>query len=199
MNSAKTAKSAAKFALDPFEALTSQAAPLAKSFLDEAGEQAFGFFKSARFSPKPKEIAGNELNRARNQKKLEEMRIEDEQASKEHRSAIKNIYNQAKQESREDQTFLKQELKDLTTEVAMLARSSGQETKVHLQNTPKVGKVDITFITFVVRLLRIKAEESKSAKSLVNGRSSAKSGGMLAWVNGQQMQIHEQGTLQLQG
>lgn len=199
MNTAKTAKNAAKFALDPFEALTSEATPLAKSFLDEAGEQAFGFFKNARFSPKPKEIAGEELKRARNQKKIEEMRSADKQASEEHRSNIKNIYQQARQEGKRGQAELKQELTELTQEVAALAHSTGNETKIHLQNTPKVGKVDITFITFVVRLLRVKAQESKSAKSLVNGRKSAKSGGMLAWVNGKQMQIHEQGTMQLQG
>lgn len=200
MNTTKTAKSAAKFALDPFEALTSQAAPLAKSFLDEAGEQAFGFFKNARFSPKPKEIAGEELSRARNQKKIEEMQIADKQASEEHRKSIKDIYKQARQESKGNQAELKQELSELTQEVAALAHSTGQETKIHLQNTPKVGKVDITFITFFVRLLRIKAEESKSAKDLVSQRANAKPGtGMMAWVTGKQMQIHEQGTLQLQG
>lgn len=199
MNTAKTAKNAAKLALDPFEALSSQAAPLAKSFLDEASEQAFGFFNGPRFSPKPKEIAGEELKRARNEKKLDEMKAQDEQVSKEHTKAIKNIYLEARQESRKDQAELRQELSELTHEVAALAKTTGQETKIHLQNTPKVGKVDITFLTFFVRLLRIKAEESKSAKSLVNERRTAKSTGMLAWVTGKQMQIHEQGTLQLQG
>ncbi len=127
------------------------------------------------------------------------MQAADKQASEQHRKNIKDIYQAARQESRSNQSELKQELSELTQEVAALAHSTSQETKIHLQNTPKVGKVDITFITFVVRLLRIKAEESKSAQTLVNGRKNAKSGGMLAWVNGQQMQIHEQGTLQLQG
>lgn len=200
MNTAKTAKNAAKLALDPFEALSSQAAPLAKSFLDEAGEQAFGFFKGPRFSAKPKEIAGEELKRARNEKRLDEMKAQDEQTSKEHTKTIKSIYMEARQESRKDQSDLRQELSQLTQEVASLAKTAGQETKIHLQNTPKVGKVDITFVTFFVRLLRIKAEESKSAKDLVSQRASAKPGtGMMAWVTGKQMQIHEQGTLQLQG
>ncbi len=200
MNTAKTAKNAAKFALDPFEALTSQAAPIAKSFLDEAGEQAFGLFKGARFGPKPKEIAGEELKRARNQQRIEEMQAADRQASEENRKAIRDLYKESRQEASRDQNELKQQLSDLTQEVVSLAKASSQETKIHLQNTPKVGKVDITFITFVVRLLRIKAEESKSAKDLVSQRASAKPGtGMMAWVTGKQMQIHEQGTLQLQG
>jgi hypothetical protein len=199
MDTTKTAKSAAKFALDPFEALGSQAAPIAKSFLDEAGEQAFGFFKGARFSPKPKEIAGEELKRARNEKRIEEMQAADKQDSEDHRKKIRDIYIQARQEVKMNQADLKQDLQDLTQEVVSLANTVGQETKIHLQNTPKVGKLDITFVSFVVRLLRVKAEESKSAKSLVNERRSAKTGGMLAWVTGKQMQIHEQGTLQLQG
>lgn len=199
MNTAKTAQRAAKLALDPFEALTSQAAPLAKSFLDEAGEQAFGFFKSARFNSKPKEIAGEELKRARNQMKIEEMQAADKQASEEHRRSVKDLYAQARQEAKINQTELKQDLQARTQEVVSLANTVGQETKIHLQNTPKVGKLDITFMSFVVRLLRVKAEESKSAKFLVNERRSAKTGGMLAWVTGKQMQIHEQGTLQLQG
>ena len=199
MNTTKTAKNAAKIALDPFEALGSQAAPLAKSFLDEAGEQAFGFFKSARFSQKPKEIAADELKRARNQQRIEEMQAADKQASEEHRRSVRDLYQQTRQEGKREQSELKQELSELTQEVVALANTVGQETKIHLQNTPKVGKVDITFITFVVRLLRIKAEESRSAKTLVNERRSAKTGGMMAWVTGKQMQIHEQGTLQLQG
>lgn len=200
MNTAKTAKNAAKLALDPFEALSSQAAPLAKSFLDEAGEQAFGFFNGARFSPKPKEIAGEELKRARTQQKIEEMQAADKQASEENRRAIKNLYKDSRQEANREQTELKQELSQLSQEVVALANASGHETKIHLQNTPKVGKVDITFITFVVRLLRIKAEESKSAKDLVSQRANAKPAtGMMAWVTGKQMQIHEQGTMQLQG
>ncbi len=199
MNTTKTAKNAAKIALDPFEALGSQAAPLAKSFLDEAGEQAFGFFKSARFSQKPKEIAADELKRARNQQRIEEMQAADKQASEEHRRSVRDLYQQTRQEGKREQSELKQELSELTQEVVALANTVGQETKIHLQNTPKVGKVDITFITFVVRLLRIKAEESRSAKTLVNERRSANTGGMMAWVTGKQMQIHEQGTLQLQG
>ena len=86
-------------------------------------------------------------------------------------------------------------------EVAALAKTAGVETKAHLQNnTKKVGKLDIKLLTVIIKFLRFKAGESKSAQELVSQRSNSKrTTGMLAWVSGKQMKIHEQGTLTLQG
>jgi len=70
-----------------------------------------------------------------------------------------------------------------------------------MQNpTKKIGIIDIKFLTKIITFLRLKAEESKSAKDLQAQRQNSKRAtGMLAWVSGKQMKVHEQGTLHLQG
>jgi len=90
---------------------------------------------------------------------------------------------------------------ELQEEIAKLAKTTGVDTKVHMQNpTKKIGIIDIKFLTKIITFLRLKAEESKSAKDLQAQRQNSKRAtGMLAWVSGKQMKVHEQGTLHLQG
>jgi len=126
---------------------------------------------------------------------------EDSKKSAQYLSAIKEEYRTFQIKSSQEQSKLIEEVVELQKEVAGLAKSTGLETKVHLQNpTKKVGPLDIKLLTNVIRFLRLKAEESKSAKELTSQRQNAKrTTGMLAWVSGKQMKVHEQGTLTLQG
>lgn len=196
MNTAKVAKNAAKLAFDPFEAIATQSKPI----FDEARDQMLGFFTNPRLGSRPKEIAKEDLYRAREFERLEKDKQEDTLSSKEKVKEILAFYKETRTQSQTHQNEMRTELNELKTEVVELAKASGVKTNIHLENTPKVGKIDISFITFIVRILKVKAQESKSAKDLVSERSSAKrTTGMLAWVSGKQMKIHEQGTMQLQG
>lgn len=200
------AKKAAQFAMDPWETINEEAiTPLATNFASEFGS----FFGAKKLGKNPKEIAGDDLKRARNEQRLAEMDKKDSKTSHEEeeqiriqiREKFRQEYQAQTQVANEEQNKLKTEFVELQEEVAKLAQVAGVETKAHLENVPKkIGILDIKRLTSIVMSLRIKAEESKSAKELVTQRQNAKPAtGMLAWVSGKQMKIHEQGTLQLQG
>lgn len=194
----KAAQSAAKIFSEPLETLRSQVAPFADEFGAELGPFVGG---SRPFGSRPKELAREDLQRARQQEKIQKLQKEDSEKSAQYLSAIKEEYRSFQIKSDKDQSKLQEEVVELQKEVAGLAKSARLETKVHLQNpTKKVGPLDIKLLTSVIRFLRLKAEESKSAKELMSQRQNAKrTTGMLAWVSGKQMKVHEQGTLTLQG
>lgn len=204
MNPTKTAKNAAKAAFGTFEDIVEETKP--KAFIDEARNELFSFLDSPRLSGKPKDIAGADLAHARQAQNIAEMDISDQKDSEEKRQQIaqslaktKEAYKEAHNEARHEEQEFRKEIDELTQEVVSLAKASGVDTKLHLQNTPKVGKSDISFLSFIVRILRVKATESKSAKDLVTHRTQVRTTGMNAWVSGKQMKIHEQGTMTLQG
>lgn len=202
MNSAaavkKAAINAAKIAREPLETLGSQTLP----FVDEIKSELFGSFKS--ITRQPRSLAQEDLERARAQKKLKEEQEQDdnnsENKAKEVSLILQEYRNFETKQNKEDKD-LRGEVTKLHQEIAKLAEMEGIETKVHIQNpTKKVSKIDISFLTSIIRLLKVKAEESKSAKELQSQRQNSKRiTGMLAWVSGKQMKVHEQGTLTLQG
>src|SRR3990170_6003217 len=203
MKPTQVAKGVAQAAFEPLETLKSQ---VAGPMLEEAASELGSFFGTKRGVGKnPQAIAHEELQRARNKQRLDEMGNKDDQDSQskasELFSVIQNEYRVQENRSQKEQTQLKEEFGQLQTEVTKLAKAAGVETKAHIETTPKkVGILDIKRLTTIVRYLRIKAEESKSAKELVSQRTNAKrTTGMLAWVSGKQMKVYEQGTLQLQG
>lgn len=198
----KAAKTIAQTALDPFEALGSNLVrPMGEEALRELGF--FGSRNSLRRNPQ--EMAKEDLQRAREDKKVKEMDEEDsknsEQTAQQIHTKMQEQYKSYLAKTNQEQKKLQEEVMELKSEVVKLAQAAGVETKVHLETTPKkIGVLDIRRLTTIIRFLRIKAEESKSAKELVTQRANAKPAtGMLAWVSGKQMKIHEQGTLQLQG
>lgn len=199
MKPAHAAKTAAMAAINPFEELNKQAI---KPIFEEAAFELGGFLGSP-LSHKPKTLAQEDLKRARDEQKLEEMKIEDSKKSHEATTKILEVYTGFEQKTENNNNQVVEQIEELKAEVVSLANVAGVDTKAHLENTPKKGKTSlqtIKLITVIIRTLRIKAEESKSASELVSQRSNAKRPtGMLAWVSGKQMQIHEQGTLQLQG
>jgi|SRR3989344_3052042 len=203
MKGTNIAKNIAQSAFEPLESLTSQTA---KPMLEEAGKELGSFFGAPKgIGRNPKAIAQEDLQRARNQQKLEELSEEDDKKSNEsvkHLSfEIQNQYRNYDVKTDKEQHKLFQEVEELQEEVVKLAKAAGVETKAHLHRTgKKIGLLDIKILITIVRFLRIKAEESKSAQELVSQRNNAKrTTGMLAWVSGKQMKVHEQGTLQLQG
>lgn len=198
MKPVQTAKTAAKVGWDVFEELGNQTA---KPIFNEAINEFGSFFGTPRIGKTPKSMGHEDLQRAREEKHLDEMKKEETQKSKARIAQVRNEYRSFEQKTASEQNELKQELTQLQNEVVQLAKASGVDTKVHLEQMPKkVGKLDIKKLTSIVRFLRIKADEAKSASELVSQRSNAKRAtGMMAWVSGKQMKIHEQGTLQLQG
>ena len=79
MKGAGIAKQIAQSAFEPLETLTSQTA---KPILEEAGRELGSFFGTPRgISRNPKDIAQEELYRARNKQKLEELSVDDDQKS----------------------------------------------------------------------------------------------------------------------
>lgn len=203
MKPSQAAKFAAQSLLDPFETLNSQ---VAKPLLDEAAFELGSFFGTPKgIGRNPKSIAQEDLQRARNAHKIQEKTKEDQQKSQENVqklvSSIRQEYTAFQAKESREQSQMKQEMHELQSEVVKLAKTAGVETNAHLEQTPKkVGVIDVKRLTVIVRTLRLKAEESKSGKDLVSARSNAKrSTGMMAWVSGKQMKVHEQGTLQLQG
>lgn len=193
-------KTAAQAFLDPFETLSSQTVkPMASNFMEQLGGKALGGIFS------PTTMAHEELSRARKEKELEEKSHSDHQDSDENAQkiiqSIQTEYRSHQQTTAKEQKELKQEVVELQQEVVKLAKTAGVDTKAHLETMPKkIGAIDIKRLTAIVRMLRFKATEAKSGSELVSQRSNAKRPtGMLAWVSGKQMKIHEQGTMQLQG
>lgn len=188
-------KTAARTILDPFEELNDEVAkPIFQEALSEFG------FSGARAIGRKQSLAEEDLKRAREKQKLEEMASEDQKESKEKIQKIVREYKVHEAKTQKQDQAMMEEVLELKKEVVELAKVSGVKTNVHLENKTKVSKLDIKFLTVIIRSLRFKAEESKSAKELVAERSNAKPPtGMLAWVSGKQMKIHEQGTMQLQG
>lgn len=169
----------------------------------EGVDELMGFFdKDAPFRGKGT-LAQEDLKRAREQKRLSELASKDQQNTQKQIEALKVQYKVSEQQQINEQKPLHQEVQELTVQVVELAKTAGIESKIHLQNTSKKEKVSVLTIKLlraVIRTLTLKAKEAKSASDLVTQRSNAKRPtGMLAWVSGKQMKIHEQGTLQLQG
>lgn len=195
----QAARIAAQLASEPFETLGTQ---VAKPIFDEALNELGGFFGLQRnLSKQPKTLGQEDLRRAREKENIERMNAKDEQESAQLIQVIRGTYTTYEQKVDREQQSLTQEFQELQSEVAKLAKTAGVETKAHLQNKPtRIGILDLKLLTSIIRFLRIKAEESKSGQDLVSQRTNAKAPtGMMAWVSGKQMQIHEQGTLQLQG
>ena len=205
MNTTQAAKSAAKIIREPLETLKDQFAPIG----EEAKRELLGFIPNSFQSKKSQELADGELKRAREAEKLKEMKEESDTRSTEDADnvafaiqAIKVQYeNQSAKSQEQEQRDLKAEIAALQEEIAALSKIVGEPTNVHLESTPKkVGAIDVKRLTVIVKTWRVKAKESKDARDLVSQRQNAKPAtGMLAWVSGKQMKVHEQGTMQLQG
>jgi len=206
MKGTKIAKNLAQAAFEPLETLRSQTV---KPILEETGRELGSFFGAPKgLGKNPREIATEDLKRARQKQELEELNEEADQKSQELQQRVVDQIQSHQSQYRfeevrvnKEQGKLKEQVVELQTEVVKLAKAAGIDTKAHLENTgKKIGILDIKRLTAIVRFLRIKAEESKSAKELVSQRTNAKrTTGMLAWVSGKQMKVHEQGTLHLQG
>lgn len=205
MNSTQAAKNAAKIIREPLETLKDQLAPIG----EEARHELLGFVPNNFQSKRSQEMASGELKRARQEEKIKEMKQESDTRSSEDVNSI-TIAIQAIQAEYEGQTAkseaqmqrdLKTEIAALQQEIAALSKIVGEPTNVHLESTPKkVGAIDVKRLTLIVKTWRAKAKESKDARDLVAQRQNAKPAtGMLAWVSGKQMKVHEQGTMQLQG
>ncbi|MDO8486958.1 MAG: hypothetical protein Q7S45_01505 [Candidatus Curtissbacteria bacterium] len=187
-------RTAARAVLDPFETLTENFAPMGQDILKQMGGDRLGFGR-------PQTIGKEELARERKKKELQEKEKEDDQNSQKTYELIQTQYREQQTAVNREQREIKEEVVTLTSEVVKLAKSAGVDTKIHLETLPKkIGVIDIKRLTAIVRFLRVKATEAKSGSELVSQRKNAKrTTGMLAWVNGKQMKIHEQGTMQLQG
>jgi|SRR3989344_2137872 len=201
MKPTQAAKNAAKLALDPFETLTNQVAkPIGQDVLEQLG----GFWDPKGIAHRPQTLAQEDLARAREKEKLDQRNNQDQEKStesaKQITAAIQNEYRSQQTKVTQEDQSIQTEVTELKAEITKLAKTAGVDTKAHLQNSAKSGKIEIKFLAAIIRTLRIKAEEGKSASELVSQRSNAKrTTGMLAWVSGKQMKIHEQGTLTLQG
>lgn len=157
-------------------------------------------------SSRPKEIGQEELKRERERKQLEE---NESLAQKEsdfkagHVARMLNEYrtHQSQNGESKEQKALKEEFIELREEVAKLAKASGVKTAAHFETPPeKIGILDIKRLKGIIKDLTAKVEDSKNAQDMVSQRKNAKrTTGMLAWVSGKQMKVHEQGTLTLQG
>ncbi len=193
INSPIKPKAAVRAVLDPFETLTENFAPMGADFLKQIGmDTAFG---------RPQTIGKEELARKRKEKELQAKEKEDNEESQHKIQEIKASYREHITVTNKEQRDLKDEVVQLQGEVVKLAKAAGVETKAHLERLPKkIGVIDIKRLTAIVKSLRLKAEDAKSGSELVSQRSNAKRPtGMMAWVSGKQMKIHEQGTMQLQG
>lgn len=201
MKGTNVAKKIVQGAFEPLETIKSQTID---PMLEEAGVELGSFFDTNLLGRSHKSIAQEDLQRARDEQKLSEMEQKDNQNSQKSAEkisvSIQEEYTIQKAKSGNEQKELVGEFLELQEEVNQLAKTAGIETKTHLENAPKkIGILDIKRLTGIVRFLRIKAEESKSAQELVVQRKNAKITGMLAWVSGKQMKVHEQGTMLLQG
>lgn len=187
-------KAAARAFLDPFETLTQNFAPMGQDVLKQMGGDLLGFGR-------PQTIGKEELARERKKKELEDKEKEDNQNSQKTYELIQAQYREQQTAVNREQQEIKTEVVQLQSEVVKLAKTAGVNTKIHLEQIPrKIGVIDIKRLTAIVKLLRLKAAEAKSGSELVSQRTNAKRPtGMMAWVSGKQMKIHEQGTMQLQG
>lgn len=183
--------------------------PLSETFADqivkpmagEAMDELLGFMGNDAFARKSS-LAQEDLKRAREQKKLEELSAEDSQRSHQIIESIRVQYESSERARNKEDGQVHQEIEELTVQVVELAKTAGVESKIHLQSTSRRERVSILTLKLlraIIRTLTLKAKEAKSASELVSHRSNAKTTGMLAWVSGKQMKIHEQGTMQLQG
>src|SRR3989344_5245788 len=198
MNSKLAVQNVAKIAREPLETLKDQLTPIG----EEARRELLGSVPEKTLGKKQQELATGELKRAREEQRIEVMKQEAQVQSDEEANrlasalqAIKQEYNNhaAKSQGQEQQD-LKAEIAALQAEIAQLSKIVGQKTTVHLESTPKkVGAIDVNRLTAIVKTWRLKAKESKNAKDLVAQRQNSKPAtGMLAWVSGKQMKIHEQ-------
>lgn len=202
MKISKTARNFAQSALDPFELLSDQVAkPLGKDFT----QQLFGSLGEGIPSSRSQSIASEDLKRARNEQHIKNIDQEDQQESTKNvamvREAIKGEYQKLESKQGREQQQLHEEVATMQEEVVKLAKAAGVDTKVHIEPSgKKLGILDLKRLTSIIRGLRLKAESAKSGSELVSQRQNAKRAtGMMAWVSGKQMKIHEQGTMQLQG
>lgn len=198
MKPTQAVKAAARIGWDALEDIAFE--KTTKPVISEIGNE-LGTFLGARFGRNPQAIAQEDLQRARDEKEIQKKQEEDKKKSGEQIQAIHQEYRLYEVSSQKEQRQLQSEVLEMQSEVAKLAKAAGVETNAHVEQMPKkVGVLDVKRLTTIIRFLRIKAEESKSAKDLVAQRANAKPPtGMLAWVSGKQMKVHEQGTLQLQG
>lgn len=180
--------------------------PLSETFAEQfskMGDEALKEIMGVMPSRNSGTLAAEDLKRAREQKSLEEKKKEDSQRSQRQIEFVKQQYSSSETSADKHQQMLVEQVQELQVQIVELAKTAGVETKIHLQNTSKKEKVSlltIKLLTSIIKTLRLKAKEAKSGSELVSQRSNAKRPtGMLAWVSGKQMKIHEQGTLQLQG
>lgn len=200
MKGVKAAKNLAIGAFEPLEALGRQ---VAKPIGQEMVSQLFGFGEGF-LSSRPKSLGGEELSRARKEKELKDKKSNDEENSALEQQKVRAVisqYQEFEQRENREQHQLHEQVAEMQEEVVKLAKAAGVDTNVHLETrTKKLGLLDIKRLTSIIRSLRIKAESGKDGSDLVHQRKNAKAGtGMMAWVSGKQMQVHEQGTMQLQG
>ncbi len=196
-----SARNLAQSAMDPFELLSDQVAkPLGKDF----SKQLFGFGEGIP-SSQPQSIASEDLKRARQEQHIKTINEEDEESSQKNaaslRQAIASEYQKHDSAQSKEQQQLHEQVSAMQEEVVKLAKAAGVDTKVHVESSgKKLGLLDLKRLTTIIKGLRLKAESAKSGSDLVNQRQNAKQAtGMMAWVSGKQMKIHEQGTMQLQG
>ena len=177
--------------------------------LDEAKrELGFGSFLGSKngISARHKEIGQEELKRARAEEELAEKTESDDSVSEQKAAEFSLMLQEyrnhdSNNSNSKEQRTLKEEFVELREEVAKLAQASGVKTSAHLETPPqKIGLLDIKRLRLIIKDLTAKVEDSKNAQEMVTQRSNAKrTTGMLAWVSGKQMKVHEQGTLTLQG
>ncbi len=205
MNATKTAKNAAKIIREPLETLKDQLGPIG----EDAKDQIMGFFPETLIGKRQHEMASADLKRAREEQKLKEMKEESdnhsEQEAQSVAAAIRAIQEEYRTQSSRTEEQIQQDLKAeivaLQQEIAELSKIVGKPTTAHMEAIPKkVGAIDVKRLTTIVKTWRIEAKKSKDAQDMVAQRQNSKPAtGMLAWVSGKQMKIHEQGTMQLQG
>lgn len=206
MKTSQVANTIRQAAFDTFETARKQIIdPISEEAKRELGLGSFLGFKDS-ISSRPKEIGQEELKRAREEKELGERTEEDNHSSDQKAAELALILQEyrnhdSNNDNSKEQKALKEEFVELREEVAKLAQASGVKTTAHLETPPqKIGMLDIKRLKSIIKDLTAKVEDSKSAQEMVSQRENAKrTTGMLAWVSGKQMKVHEQGTLTLQG
>src|SRR3990167_7743458 len=206
MKTAQAAKTAKTIGEATLETLGSD---LVTPMIDEAKrELGLGSFLGSRdgISSRPKEIGQEDLKRARAQEDLGQKTEEDDYSSDQKAAELSLILQEYRNHdagngNSKEQRALKEEFVELREEVAKLAKASGVKTTAHLETPPqKIGLLDIKRLKTIIKDLTAKVEDSKNGKDMVAQRENAKrTTGMLAWVSGKQMKVHEQGTLTLKG
>lgn len=204
MKAAQAARNLAVSAWDPVETLGNQVKPLGGDISKQLFGSDFGFGEGGFLSSRPTTIGHEELDHARKEKSLKDAKHEDNEKSAQERERVQKVmqqYQSQEQKAGQEQQQLHESVKEMQEEVVKLAKAAGVETKIHLeQKTKKLGILDLKRLTAIIKSLRMKADSAQSGNELVSQRQSAKAGtGMMAWVSGKQMKIHEQGTMQLQG